>query len=128
MDVAPQSVDVSPVCHPFAVEAVAQAAQRHEIPRPVGIRLDLLPQIRHLVVDDAIGHVRVAAPDLVEQLRAREQAAGALDERRQQLEFERREVDRLAAAPELAAGEIELRVAEPVDVAQPVARCGANAP
>ena len=64
------SIDpLSSVCQPFAIEPVAEAAQRHEIARPIGIRLDLLAQVGHLVVDDAVGDVRAESPDFVEQLR-----------------------------------------------------------
>src|SRR5579863_1821560 len=71
----------SPLGHPFAVEPIAQPAQGHQIPGPLRLGLDLFSQIRHLVVDDTVGDVRVRAPDLLEQLCARENPASPLDER-----------------------------------------------
>lgn len=87
-------VDVqSSLGHAFAVETVAKTAQRDEVPRPIWLRLDLLAQVRDLVVDDAIGDMGVASPHFIEQLGACKQPAGSSHEGRQQLELERRQLD-----------------------------------
>src|SRR5687768_4103066 len=93
----------SSVGHAITIEAVAETSQRDEIPGPRRVGLDLPPQVGHLIVDDAIGHVRVTAPDVVEELRARQHPAGCLDERHEQLVLERGQVDDATGAPELTA-------------------------
>src|SRR5581483_11218425 len=102
--------------HAFGIEAVPDAAQRDEIARALRPRLDLLPQVVHLVVDHAIGDVRVPPPDLIQQLRPRQHAAGAADEDRKQFVLERGELHGTAVAPQFAAGEVQLRIAETADV------------
>jgi hypothetical protein len=107
MDPPPEKVDVarpcsigrlSLVCHPFSVEPVAESAKRKQVSWTFWVGLDFLAQIRHLVVDNAIGHVRIGPPDLVEQLRTGEETSLAPDECGEKLVLERRQLDALATA------------------------------
>src|ERR1041384_8293532 len=69
--------------HAFAIEPVADSPQRDEIARPLGLWLDLLSQIRHLVVHDTIRDIRPRPPNLVQQLRPCQHAPGVPHECRQ---------------------------------------------
>ena len=77
-------------------------------------RLDLLPQVGDLVVDDALGDGGVVAPRLVDEHASRQHAPGASREQTQQLELERRRRHGLPGAPQFGATEIHLTVAERV--------------
>src|SRR5690242_9695177 len=101
--------------HSIAIEPVPQTAQRPEKARSFRRRFDLLAEIRDLVVDDAFGHVCLAPPDLVQQLSARQHAAFATNEGREQPILERGEIDRAALPRELATVTVECAVAETVD-------------
>src|SRR5262249_42693692 len=91
---------------------ISDAAYAGKKTRVGGRRLDLLPQIGDLVVDDPLGDGCVPTPGFVDQHAARQHATGARDEDRQQLEFERRHRDRLSSAAQLPAGEAQLPLAE----------------
>src|SRR6185437_4874172 len=51
-------------------------------------------------------------PHLIQQLFAREQSPAIANKRAKQFELERTDFDRLAGAAQLAAGEVDLRIAE----------------
>src|SRR3954470_8472268 len=74
------------------------------------VRLDLAPQVLHVRVDRALVAVVVVALHPVDQLEAREDAAGRAGEREEQLELRRRELD----GPPLDDGLVALGIeAEP---------------
>ena len=100
----------------FAVESVAEAAERDEKARSVGLGFDFLAEVVYLRVDDAVGDMRVDSPDFIEQLCSCEDTAGVSYERGQQFELERRKVDSSSCASKLAAPEVQFRVAETVDI------------
>src|SRR5688500_1257374 len=74
-------------------------------------------------VDHAIGHKHIPAPDLIEQLLPAEDDPPVANERRQQFELNRREIDLLACAAQLESLEINLEVAEAEEVDR-LRRCG----
>ena len=89
-------------------ELVAHARQGEDEARAIGIRLDLAPQPGHQHVDAAFVGVMVAARDAVAQLIARQHAAAAARQQRQQPELGAREGDLPPVlVHEGMAGEIE---------------------
>ena len=96
-------------------EAVAAAPHRQEVPRLIGIALELGAQLRDEVVDGP----RLAlleAPHLAQQLLARVDAAAVAAEEAEQLELEVRELDRAAGAAHGPLREIDGDVPEPQDL------------
>src|SRR5206468_11606910 len=73
--------------------------------------VEQLAQAADMDVDGALVDIDVAAPDAVEQLLAREHAAGMLQEELQQAVFGRTEIDRPARARHAALVAVELDVA-----------------
>src|SRR6188768_2096765 len=90
---------------------VAGASHGEDQLRPHRVGLELRAQPvdvrRHGVL---VTVVRVA-PHRVEQLRAREHVPGMAREVQQEVELERREVDRMAAVADLALGRLHLEIA-----------------
>src|SRR5882757_5549848 len=85
-----------------ADELVPGAVDGEDVLGFVGRSLDLLPQLRHEVVDGPRGRRFFVAPDLVENLLAGHDLAGVRDEVAQEIELARGEVDPLAGAVRLA--------------------------
>ena len=75
------------------------------------LRPELGAQTAHVDVDGARAPVVVVAPDLLEELRAREHAARVLDEVLEELELLVREVDRAAAQPGGVAARVDRELA-----------------
>src|SRR6266542_609507 len=65
-------IAMSRLGHAFGVEPVADSPQRDQITWPLGLGLDLLSQVGHLIVYHAIGHVRARPPNPIQQLRPRQ--------------------------------------------------------
>src|SRR4051794_25305801 len=80
-------------------ELVAEAVDRKDVPRLGGLRLDLLAQLHHEVVDRAIGRVGFDAPDAAQDIVARNRLTLALVQQLEQLDLVERELLALAAAP-----------------------------
>src|SRR3954464_8413739 len=74
-------------------------------------RLDLPPQVLHVRVDRALVAVVVVALHAVDELEAREDAAGRAGEREQQLELRRRQLDGPALDDRLVALGVEAEAA-----------------
>src|SRR5215469_12294960 len=74
--------------------------------------IERLTQAADMDVDRAQLDLGVATPHRIEQLLAREDAAGALEEEAQQPELGRAEMDRLAGAADAMRREIEREIAE----------------
>src|SRR5690348_13359329 len=74
-----------------------------------------LAQAADMDVDGAQLDLGIAAPHRIEQLLAREDAAGPLEEEAQQAELRRAEMDRLAGAADAMRREIEREIAEAQD-------------
>src|SRR6185369_14610759 len=95
-----------------ADELVPGAVDGEDVLGFLGRSLDLLPQLRHEVVDRARRRRLLIAPDLVEDLLARDDLAGVRDQVAEQIELARGEVDPLPAAVRLVRAEIDLDVAD----------------
>src|SRR5262249_53683681 len=95
-------------------ELVPGAVDGQDVARLAAAVADLGPQLRDVRVDRARGRVALVAPDVLEQLLARDGVTLALDEVAQQLELARREVERLAALLRPVGLEVQLDVREPV--------------
>jgi hypothetical protein len=94
------------------IESVADAADVQNMPRSRRLGLELAPEADDVVVDHAIVERDVRAPGRIEQLVAREHAAAVADERSEQFEFERAELDNAIRAPHFAAGKIHFSIGE----------------
>src|SRR3954469_1542694 len=95
-----------------ADEFVAGAVDGEDVLGFVGRTLDLLPELRHEVVDGARGRRLLVAPDLIQDLLAGDDLAGVRDEIPQQVEFPGREVDPLTGTVRLVSAEIDFDVAD----------------
>src|SRR5688572_18722789 len=111
-----RNLDRRPRRRRLRIKAVAEPAHAHHQHRGVGVGLDFLAQVADMGVDHAIGHKHILAPDLIEQLLPAQDDPPVANERREQLEFNRREIDLLARAAQLETLEIDLEVAETEDV------------
>src|SRR5690349_1932610 len=82
-------------------QTVADAADRADQPgrRPI---VELVAQVADVDLDDVVVARVVVAPDPVEDRALREDAARLLDQHHQEVELARRQVDRAAAAADLA--------------------------
>src|SRR5258708_33230468 len=87
--------------------------------------IEQLAQPADVDVDGALVDIDVAAPDAVEQLLAREHAAGMLEEEFEQAIFGRAEIDLAAGAGDAALFTIEFDIAVSEDGGEPL---GAGAP
>src|SRR5262249_45057661 len=106
------------------VERVARAA--HGADRVLlAAGIEQFAQASDMHVDGALVDIDVAAPDAVEQLLAREHAAGMLKEKLQQPVFGRPEIDRTSGAGDAALLAVELDIAESEHGGEPF---GAGAP
>src|SRR3954466_7846422 len=74
--------------------------------------LDLLPELRHEVVDRPRGRRFLVAPDLIEDLLASDDLAGVGDKIPEEVELARREVDSLSGAVRLMGSEVDLDIAD----------------
>src|SRR5687768_13704889 len=97
-----------------AIESVSHAAYAEKKPRFRGIALDLAAQVDDVCIDGAVGHVDAALPCGIEQLIAAQHPAPALDERVEQAELDRRDLDRPAVPPHFAAREVDFDLTERV--------------
>src|SRR5688572_24274751 len=93
-------------------EAVADTADVLQVTGLVNVGFELFPQTADVVVDDAVGHERVRAPRLADQLRTGQDAAARANEGLQQPEFQRRQGHRLATAPDLRSIQIDVGVTD----------------
>jgi len=84
-------------------EPVAETAHIPQVARLRGIRLDLLPEIRDVVVDDAGGGKGTGPPGGVHQLVAAQHPPARPDEHAEELELDGRHVDGFASAFERLA-------------------------
>src|SRR5262245_14509664 len=91
-------------------ELISGAVDGENVFGSVGQRLNLLAQLRDEVVDGPCGRKFLVAPDLVQNLLARDHLAGVLDEIAQQIEFASCEFDPLLAAARLMELEIDLEL------------------
>src|SRR6185312_4564574 len=91
------------------LEDIARPSHRLQIARKFRVALDLAPEPRHLDVDGA--HMAAELRLLGERL-ARHRLAGAPRQRHQQRGLAAGQMDRIAAAVELAARQIEAAGAE----------------
>jgi hypothetical protein len=57
---------MSPLGHLSSIESVAEPSQAEQIARSLRIGLDLLAEVRHLVIDGAFGHADVFTPCFIE--------------------------------------------------------------
>src|SRR5438552_12745884 len=81
-------------------EAIADAIHGQQVTRLAGIGLELAADVLHVRVDGAFVGLEFDAVHRVEQLRAREDAAGRARERDEELELRRRKLHRtIADAP-----------------------------
>src|SRR3954447_12833601 len=80
------------------LEAVPHAALRHDHLRIRRVVFELLTQVADVHVDRALVAVLGVSENVLEQLGAREDATRLPRERKQDLEFEERELDRLVVA------------------------------
>jgi hypothetical protein len=94
------------------IEAIPESANIDDEGRRRGGRLDFLPQVRHLVIDNTVSNERRHAPCFVDQALPAERAPAVSDERFEQPEFERRQRHDGATASELAAQEVDRALAE----------------
>ena len=85
----------APVRPHDSAHPIADAVDGLDIPRVARIGLDLAADVLDVRVDGALERLDVGAAHGVEQLGAREHAAGLPRQRGQQLELRRREIDRL---------------------------------
>src|SRR5579871_426851 len=99
-----------------AIETVAQTSEVAQVARIGGIGLDFPAQVGNMVIDDTIGGIGIRPPRCGEQAFAAEHAAARVNEGGEQFEFERRQLDRLSLAPQLATLEIDLDFAEGVAI------------
>ena len=97
-------------------ELVAGAVHRHDEPRLLGIRFQFVSQMNDVRVDRAGVRVILIAPHRIQQAVAAERFRGMGDEVGEQGELLRRELDGAAGAPYLVAANVDLDVAEPIDV------------
>src|SRR3954466_7165959 len=93
-------------------ELVAGVMDGHEVDRAGRVHLELLPQRQDVRVDRACRGIRVVAPDVAEQLVARQHALRMLREILEQLELLRCERDRTLAAPYLHFWKVDGDIAE----------------
>src|SRR5688572_22081299 len=75
-------------------ELVAETVNGEDVLRMPGIVFELLPEPRHVHVHRPRGGHGVVAPDLIQQLVARQGGSAVLEKVAQQLELERRQFDR----------------------------------
>src|SRR6266511_3753020 len=76
------------------------------------LEVDLFAQVADVVLDDAGIAAEVVAPDVVDDLRLRHHAPGIQEQVAEQVELGRRELDRLAATPDLVCVLVHLQVRE----------------
>src|SRR5262249_28052716 len=100
---APPPVPASAV----ALELVADAAHGDDQLRALGIALDLLTEVGDVDVAGALVAVELGLPELLHDLAAGEDLAGAADEQAQQLELRAGEADRLATHGGDVADEVD---------------------
>src|SRR5688572_15827410 len=90
-----------------AVEPVAEPAHADHVRRLGGIRLDLLPQVRHLVVNHPIGDEGVPPPRGVNEALTAKRPAAVTDEDLEEPELERCERYGYTVPRHLVAGEVD---------------------
>src|SRR3954467_12604068 len=95
-----------------ADELVAGAVDGEDVLGFVRRSLDLLPGLRHEVVDGARGRRLFVTPALVEDLLAGDDLSGVGDEVAEQVELARGEVDALSGAMRLVRAEVDFDVAD----------------
>jgi hypothetical protein len=105
----PHGSDLPQLCQGSAIESIPDAAHIKQVARLRRHGFDLLAQIGDLIVHHAVGNEYPVAPDLVEQLVTRQNAAGIANESREQLELRGCDLDAPAGAADLVTGEIDLR-------------------
>src|SRR5271157_800523 len=87
-------------------EFVTRAVHGHQISRRGGVRLQLLAQSENVIVHGARGRIVLIAPDLVEKLFARDDAARRRGQVLQQFELLRCQCYRLSASCRFHTGEV----------------------
>src|SRR6185503_14910228 len=97
------------------IERVASGAHRADQILMAAL-IQRLAQAADVDIDRAQLDLGVAAPYRVQQLLAREDAAGSLEEEAQEPELGRAEMDRLASAADAMRREIERKIAEAQDL------------
>src|ERR1044071_1112623 len=90
----------------LAEELVSRAMHRDDVVRVSWRILDLLPELRDVHVDRARQREVLVPPDDVEEAVARHDLAAVLDEVLQDVEFARRQLDRLAILRGFEAAEV----------------------
>src|SRR5688500_5175843 len=100
------------VARGLGLESVADAADRLDVGRILGVGLDLLAQRIDAAVDAAVGHDDVVAPDRLQDLVTGEGASRAPGEEGEQLEFLGRERHLGAVLQQAPRGQAEHEGAE----------------
>src|SRR5262249_57639521 len=93
-------------------ELVSRAVDGEDVLWLVRRFLDLLPQLRHEVVDRSRRRRLFVAPHLIENLLARDDLTGVREQIAQQIELAGGEIDAVAAPMRLVRAEIDLDVAD----------------
>src|SRR5438034_5640388 len=97
-------------------EFVAAAVNGQNEPRLLGIRLQLLPEVKDVGVYRARAGVVLIAPHLIQQAVTAERFRRMGDEVNQQRELLRRELDGYAGAAHVIAADVDLDVVEPINL------------
>src|SRR4051812_31285075 len=93
-------------------ELIASSMHGQDVLRFMGRSLDLLPQLRHEVIDRPCRRRLLVAPDLIEDLLSGHHLTGMRDEIPEQIEFSRGEVDPLPCAVRLMGAKVDFDVAD----------------
>src|SRR5215212_8527412 len=102
---------------PSRLQLVADAPHRLDVAGPDGIGLDLLAEAPDMDGDGALVAVPIEVPDVVEQLLAGEDLAGAPCQEVEQVELLGRQVDRLAVTLDAPAAGVDPEATDPHRVA-----------
>src|SRR5215813_7342614 len=81
------------------IESISHSADALQVSGLARLRFHFPPQVQYVIVHGALGNEDSVTPRLTDQLVPAEHLALALDEYRQELELERRDLDRLAGTP-----------------------------
>src|SRR5215472_1994567 len=92
-----------------AIESVPQPTDVSQITRIRCIGFDLPPQVRDMVVHNAIRRERIGRPRSGQELFAAQDSSFRPDKQSQKLELDRSQLDSFAVIAHLAAGEVHFR-------------------
>ena len=98
----------------FALQTIAGFARCQDVARARRVIFELAPQFGDVGVDSTGEDARRMSPDFFQEIEARHHGASTMEQRQQQIEFHRRERDRMAGLSNRTRREIDGNIAEPI--------------